>query len=266
MLLQFSTTWEPVKFNAQAILTSLTGATTILIQLSSAGLIPGLMLMQLSPPTMAHSILLMQLSPTTLDHDQFSCNFQLVPTKFCNAHLMKHYNYHQIRWILSENWLRINISLLLGVYAKNFSTYWPFRPSEKYWPESKFTGSDVWNKMYLIIMQWNSCDWGTTKVIIFTGPSKINSPSPFNDKAIDQSHKSHNACSIRQIYHNASFCNRNVHISVTKWCIVGCDTGALWDLCNKSIAIHSQCSATARDHSGYGLIGLNQWDWETVTL
>ena len=86
MLLQFSTTWEPVKFNAQAILTSLTGATTILIQLSPAGLIPGLMLMQLSPPTMAHSILLMQLSPTTLDHDQFSCNFQLVPTKFCNAH------------------------------------------------------------------------------------------------------------------------------------------------------------------------------------
>ena len=78
MLLQFSTTWEPVKFNAQAILTSLTGATTILIQLSPAGLIPGLMFMQLSPPTMAHSILLMQLSPTTLDHDQFSCNFQLL--------------------------------------------------------------------------------------------------------------------------------------------------------------------------------------------
>ena len=83
MLMQFCTTWEPVKFNAQAIITSLTGATTILIQLSPAGLIPGLMLMQLSP--------------TTLDHDQFSCNFQLVPTKFCNAHLMQHYNYHQIR-------------------------------------------------------------------------------------------------------------------------------------------------------------------------
>ena len=112
MLLQFSTTWEPVKFNAQAILTSLTGATTILIQLSPAGLIPGLMLMQLSPPTMAHSIMLMQI--TTLDHDQFSCNFQLVPTKFCNAHLMQHYNYHQIRWILTENWMRIDISLLLG--------------------------------------------------------------------------------------------------------------------------------------------------------
>ena len=114
MLMQFSTTWEPVKFNAQAINTSLTGATTILIQLSPARLIPGLMLMQLSPPTMAHSLMLMQLSPTTLDHDQFSCNFQLLPTKFCNAHLMQHYNYHQIRWILTENWMRINISLLLG--------------------------------------------------------------------------------------------------------------------------------------------------------
>ena len=27
---------------------------------------------------------------------------------------------------------------------------------------------------------------------------------------------------IRHISHNAPFCNRNVHISVTKWCIVGC--------------------------------------------
>ena len=111
MLMQFSTTWESVKFNAQAIITSLTGATTILIQLSPAGLIPGLMLMQLSPPTIAHSLMLMQLSPTTLDHDKFSCNFQLLPTKFCNAHLMQHYNYHQIRWILTENWMRIEWEL-----------------------------------------------------------------------------------------------------------------------------------------------------------
>ena len=108
MLMQFSTTGEPVKFNAQAIITSLTGATTILIQLSPAGLIPGLMLMQLSP--------------TTLDHDQFSCNFQLVPTKFCNAHLMQHYKYHQIRWILTENWLRIEWELTfhfcLGIFVE----------------------------------------------------------------------------------------------------------------------------------------------------
>ena len=40
---------------------------------------------------------------------------------------------------------------------------------------------------------------------------------------------------IRQMSHNAPFCNRNVHISVTKWCIVGYGTGALWDLCDRSI-------------------------------
>ena len=62
-------------------------------------------------PTMAHSLMLMQLSPTILDHDQFSCNFQLFPTKFCNAHLMQHYNYHLIRWILTENWMRIEWEL-----------------------------------------------------------------------------------------------------------------------------------------------------------
>ena len=35
---------------------------------------------------------------------------------------------------------------------------------------------------------------------------------------------------IRQISHNAPFCNRNVHISVSSWCIVGYGTGALWEL------------------------------------
>ena len=39
----------------------------------------------------------------------------------------------------------------------------------------------------------------------------------------------------KNISHNAPFCNSNVHISVTKWCIVGCGTRALWDLCNGSI-------------------------------
>ena len=32
------------------------------------------------------------------------------------------------------------------------------------------------------------------------------------------------------ISHNAPLWNRNVHISVPKWCIVGYGTGALWDL------------------------------------
>ena len=38
-----------------------------------------------------------------------------------------------------------------------------------------------------------------------------------------------------QIAHGAPFCNRNMHISVTKWCTVGCETSALWDLTIKSI-------------------------------
>ena len=40
---------------------------------------------------------------------------------------------------------------------------------------------------------------------------------------------------IRQISHNAPLCNRNVHISVTKWCIVGREDGALWDKWDRSI-------------------------------
>ena len=35
---------------------------------------------------------------------------------------------------------------------------------------------------------------------------------------------------IWMISHNESFCNRNVHISVTKWCIVGYGTGVWWGL------------------------------------
>ena len=34
---------------------------------------------------------------------------------------------------------------------------------------------------------------------------------------------------IIQISHNAPFCNRNMHISVTKWCIMGYMCDALWD-------------------------------------
>ena len=37
------------------------------------------------------------------------------------------------------------------------------------------------------------------------------------------------------IYHNAQFCNRNVHISVTKWCVMGYLSDAFWDLWDGSI-------------------------------
>ena len=47
------------------------------------------------------------------------------------------------------------------------------------------------------------------------------------------------------ISHNASFCNRNVHISVTKWCIMGygtdacgiCARGLVWCMTNCGIFI-----------------------------
>ena len=41
-------------------------------------------------------------------------------------------------------------------------------------------------------------------------------------------HQSHNS-------HNAPVWNRNVHISVLKWCIVGYETSVLWDLRDWSI-------------------------------
>ena len=35
---------------------------------------------------------------------------------------------------------------------------------------------------------------------------------------------------VSPISHNEPFCNRNVHLSVTKWCIVGYMSDAFWDL------------------------------------
>ena len=50
------------------------------------------------------------------------------------------------------------------------------------------------------------------------------------------SHKSHNASDKYPTMHHfvTEMCT-HVHISVTKGCIVGHGTGALWDLCNRSI-------------------------------
>ena len=52
----------------------------------------------------------------------------------------------------------------------------------------------------------------------------------------DPSHKSQNASDKYPIMNHfvTEMCT-HVHISVTKWCIVGYGTGALWDLCNRSI-------------------------------
>ena len=55
-------------------------------------------------------------------------------------------------------------------------------------------------------------------------------------RSIDPSNKSHNVLGKYPTMHHfvTEMCTR-VHISVTKWCIVGSGTGALWDLCNRSI-------------------------------
>ena len=54
---------------------------------------------------------------------------------------------------------------------------------------------------------------------------------------------------IRQVSHNAPFITEMctcVHISVTKWCIVGYGTGALWDLWNGFITYsHAQDNVVA---------------------
>ena len=56
------------------------------------------------------------------------------------------------------------------------------------------------------------------------------------------SHKSHSAPDkYSTIHHVVTEKCTCVHISVTTWCIVGCWTGALWDLCNRSIGcLHHQ--------------------------
>ena len=59
---------------------------------------------------------------------------------------------------------------------------------------------------------------------------------------IDPFHKSHNASYIYPTMHHfvTEMCT-HVHISVTKWCIVGYRTGALWDLRDGSICRRDVC-------------------------
>ena len=69
---------------------------------------------------------------------------------------------------------------------------------------------------------------GTTILVPYHGLSKSH--------GIEPSHKSHNASDEYPKMHHflAEMCT-HMHISVTKWCIVGYGTGALWDLRNWSI-------------------------------
>ena len=51
-----------------------------------------------------------------------------------------------------------------------------------------------------------------------------------------------------------TFCNRNVHISVTKWCIVGYMYNALWDLRDGSFMLFHW-------HGGNAYLGANEARW-----
>ena len=58
--------------------------------------------------------------------------------------------------------------------------------------------------------------------------------------AIDPSRVSHNALGKYPTMHNfATEMCTHVHISFTKWCILGYGTSALWNLCNVSIYQHT---------------------------
>ena len=71
----------------------------------------------------------------------------------------------------------------------------------------------------------------------------------------------------RHISHNAPLWNRNVHISVPKWCIVGYGRGALWNLWDWSnTSAHYWCclSMTWLDtafHITVPLWGESTYDW-----
>ena len=53
---------------------------------------------------------------------------------------------------------------------------------------------------------------------------------------IDPTHKPHSApVSYPTMHHFVTEMCTHVHISVTKWCIVGYGTGVLWDLCYRSV-------------------------------
>ena len=60
------------------------------------------------------------------------------------------------------------------------------------------------------------------------------------DLAIDLLHKSHNApVPYPTMHHFVTETCTHVHLSVTKWCIVGYLSGALWDLWDASIVMQA---------------------------
>ena len=73
---------------------------------------------------------------------------------------------------------------------------------------------------------------------------------------IDPSKKSHNASDkYLTMHHFVTEMCTYVHISVTKWCIVGHGTSALWDLCNRLVVLMQQLThwgQVTHTHQGSG--------------
>ena len=78
--------------------------------------------------------------------------------------------------------------------------------------------------------------------------------------AIDPSHKSNNVLDKYPTMHQyVTEMYTCVHISVTKWCILGYGTDVLWDLCNRSIS-SCDCSEHAFFHqSSYNLYQIDDF-------
>ena len=71
--------------------------------------------------------------------------------------------------------------------------------------------------------------------------------------------------------HNAPLWNRNVHISVPKWCIVGYGTGALWDLWDRSFCypclyyLVKVMQKNSEQHKGIDFFLVLNLDWWNQT-
>ena len=79
------------------------------------------------------------------------------------------------------------------------------------------SGDKEWNYVWILLQ------WRTRAATIYLSHKSDNAPVPYPTMHYF----------VTEMY-------AHVHISVTKWCIAGYGTGALWDLCNMSLYIHSE--------------------------
>ena len=124
--------------------------------------------------------------------------------------------WHSLRAISQE---KTKISILDMSLTISDSTLQPHLP-EANKTSNQFTdaNSNAWS-LVAFSSRWTSCDWLKPCFMYLWHQTAYYHDSTRHTSQIPQ-------C-IRQISHKAPFSNRNVHISVTKWCIVGYGTDAL---------------------------------------